>query len=324
MIGLDRIQQWFKNASINGASAPYEIVCACGQVCRGSRHARHQVVRCSICRREMFVLPVSPLPRVVPPGGESSIAQLPPTRSRLWLGPVAAVGLTLSFLIVAVVCWIYFSVLPSRSADSSRASLADIESQVAEGRKSLADGNYAEAVESLTKAQSNLAGQLNLFTPAERRRLAQLHRQAAILADWPHESLDKILARTGSLNDDEWRAVAAGYKGKSTVLDLAIRRDAARQYQVNFPRPMAVARLRLELHNQKLLDSLPLDAPQRVVFAVRIAEIRREDQNGFSARFDPDTAVLLTDVNTNLLTDIPEATLRALLQQQQTWGADLP
>jgi hypothetical protein len=87
---------------------------------------------------------------------------------------------------------------------------------------------------------------------------------------------------------------------------------------------MAVARLRLELHNQKLLDSLPLEEPQRVIFAVRIADIRREDGGGFLARFDPDSAVLLTDVSAGILSDIPEAAFRTLMEQQQTWAADLP
>lgn len=324
MIGLERIQQWFTNGSANGPFAAYEIVCTCGQVCRGHRRARHQVIRCIVCKRLLFILPVSPLPRVVPPGGDSVIAHRPPAPSRWWLGPVAIVGLTLSFLAVAVACWISFYVLSSRPVDAPRASLPEIESQVAQGRNSMADGNYAEAADVLSKAQANLARQPNLMAPADRRRLTQLHRQAAILADWPREPLDKILARTLPLNDDEWRAVAASYRGKSTVLDLIIRRDASRQYQVNFPRPMAVARLRLELHNQKLLDSLPLDAPQRVIFSVRIADIRREDQNGFSARFDPDSAVLLTDVSANTLTDIPEPTFRALMEQQQNWAADLP
>src|SRR5579871_1631056 len=101
MLGLSRIQQWFRNGSANGASTAYEIVCACGHVSRGQRRARHQVVRCPSCRRELFVLPVSPLPRVVSPGGESSIVQAPPARSRFWLGPLLAVGMTVSFVAVA-------------------------------------------------------------------------------------------------------------------------------------------------------------------------------------------------------------------------------
>jgi hypothetical protein len=240
------------------------------------------------------------------------------------VGPVIAVGMTAVFGVIALATLLYVYVLiPSKPALPA-VSAEEIEAQVDEGRKSLADGHYSDAAESLAKAQSNLAGQPGLLTPAGRRQLAQLHRQAAILADWPREPLDKILARTGSLNEDEWRAVAGNYKGKTAVLDLSLRRDASRQYHVDFTRPMVVARLRLELQNLKLLDSLPLDARERVVFAASIAEIRREDRGAFNVRFEPDSGVLLTDVNANVLGEVPDAAFRALLERQKTWAAELP
>jgi hypothetical protein len=322
MKGLSYIRRWWTNGTaVDPAIATYAITCDCGKLMQGQRRAQHQVVRCSGCNRELFVLPLSPLPAVLPPGAESAPAS--PARFRFWLIPAIAGAVALLVVIIVFVVVLRHA-LPSRPSTAARPNFRQVEEQIVAGRLAFREGNFQLAAEQLGSALDTVVGHPEYFTPADRRQWVQLHRQAAILADWPREPLDRILSTTIALNEDDWRVVAARYRGKAAVFDVELRRDAARQYHVNMTRPLAVARLRLELHNLKLLDSLPLEAPQRVLFAARLADVRREERNAFVVRFEPDSGVLLTDVSAGAVGGIPEAELQTILEQQRRWAAELP
>src|SRR5262249_11954163 len=112
MKGLFRIPNWWKNrqtAELKPAS--YKITCACGQPCEGLRQVTHQVLRCSRCSRELFVLPSSPLPPVASLGSAHPVSRsaLATWRSKPWFWPVVAGGLTFlgaAVLIVVLVNWL--------------------------------------------------------------------------------------------------------------------------------------------------------------------------------------------------------------------------
>ena len=72
MKGLLGIVGWWQNGQPAVQPPTYQITCACGQSCEGVRQAKHQIIRCLRCSRELFVLPFSPLPPVMPPGAESA------------------------------------------------------------------------------------------------------------------------------------------------------------------------------------------------------------------------------------------------------------
>jgi hypothetical protein len=199
-----------------------------------------------------------------------------------------------------------------------------MQERLAAGRTALAGGDFARAVQELDAAGTIAAAHPQQFSVADRRQLLQLQRQAAILANWMREPLDQALARAARLNDDEWLVVVERYRGKTVVFDLEIRRDPAGQYQVKPARP-GTTRLRVEVQELKLLRSLPLDAPQRVLFAARLAEVRRNGPESCTVQLDPTSGVLLTDVSSAAICgEIPEATLQTILRQQRGWAAELP
>jgi len=326
MKGLAFIQHWWGNGAASNPTAAYAISCPCGQVCKGQRRAGHQVVRCSGCGRAVFVLPASPLP-AVPGPGESSVG-MPPAdapRGRPWLLPLVAGGLALLVVALLIGAGVYLVGFAGPKPDTTpTVSLQEIDRQIADGRRAFNDAHFQEAAGQFETALAALQSYPHYFSASDRRQLVQLQRQAAVLADWPREPLDKILARTGMLNDEEWKAAVGRYHGKAAVFDVEVRRDASRQYHVNMTRPLAVARLRLDLQNVRLLEQLPLDAPQRVLFAARLAEIRREDRDAYAVRLEPDSGVLLTDVNAGVVGGVAEPEFQALLERQRAWAAELP
>src|SRR5579884_2866951 len=104
---LSGVQRWLRpGGRRSGGGASYEVVCACGQVARGQRQARHQVIRCSACQRPVFILPASPLPRWSSPDGPAgngtpAPAAARPAPGRFWVRPLLA-GLVTLAVVAAV------------------------------------------------------------------------------------------------------------------------------------------------------------------------------------------------------------------------------
>src|SRR5690242_18544251 len=68
-----RVRHWWGPGGRSaGAAEPYEVACACGQVLRGRRQARHQVLRCDGCGQPVFVLGSSPLTEAGTSGGAAA------------------------------------------------------------------------------------------------------------------------------------------------------------------------------------------------------------------------------------------------------------
>jgi len=316
---LGRWQHWWRN----GAGAPaveYALRCDCGQALHGARQAAHQVIHCEQCRRAHFVLPLSPLPPVAAPGLPPDLTApavrpyaIAPGPARPWLMPLAAGGVT--FLLAALGFWLLVELLLPPRAAPPPTSKVDVDQQLEQARRALLAGEYGQALRHLEPLQDAAPG-----APRQRRRLAQLQRQAALLHDWPREPLEQILGRTARLNDDEWQAVTERYRGKATVFDVVVRRDASRQYWVKPMGPGGIVTMNLDLQEMRLLAQLPLDAPQRLLFAGRIAELRRTGPATCAVRLDPDSAVLLTDVTAAGLGNlVPETALAPILAQQKQW-----
>lgn len=232
--------------------------------------------------------------------------------------PFAAGGVT--FLLAAAGFWYLVDFLSPRGPSAAPTIQVNLEQQQELARKALLSGDYAEAVRHLEPLRGAQQG-----TPRQRRRSAQLERQAALLNDWPREPLAQVLGRTARLNDDEFQAVTGRHRGKAAVFDVVVRRDASRQYWVKPMGPGGLVTLNLDLQDVKLLSHLPLDGPQRLVFAGRIADLRRTGADSCTVRLDPDTAVLLTDVTAAGLGNlIADATLAPILTQQAQWVEELP
>jgi hypothetical protein len=240
---------------------------------------------------------------------------------------VVAGSLTLA--VASAVLVLLLSHLQSHRPSSSAASAwsaADVEDRVQSARKAIAASDFKKAADDLQVVQNMAAQQPDLLSAVEARRLAQLERQVALVADWPREPLEQILARVGKLNPREWEAVVRGYRGQAVLLDVSARRDPAGHYHVDNKRPAGDVTVHLELKNLKVLQPLPLADPQRLLLGARLAEVRREGAGSYLVQFEPDSGVLLTDVDVAskcVLQPLDES-MQEVLRRQAGWLAVAP
>lgn len=324
-----KVQRWWRNGhAASVRCAPYEVFCACGKTHRGYRESHHQVVRCSGCGRSLFVLPSSPFPANSHSKGSQSqrIAPDVPIRQRNpWMWPILAGGTTFIVAVIALTL-ILTSVLGPRQPTQTlvAATTAEVEAKWNAGRKAIDDGDLVRAAQELDEARTLLALQPSLLSTSETRKLNQLHRQAALLADWPREPLEVTLKRWEPLDPKDLKAVVDGRRGSTVIFDIETRRDAAGQYHVVSKR--AVEAQRIDLQNVKLLQRLPLGEPQRVFFGARLADVQRVAGGLFAIRLEPESGVLLTDPTLvrKCLGQSLDVDLEKVLQKQSQWASDLP
>jgi hypothetical protein len=133
--------------------------------------------------------------------------------------------------------------------------------------------------------------------PAEQRRLVQLHRQADLLADLLNLTLAEVLQQGLRVHDDvEWQAQFADHRGRAVVFDDVVRRDAAgRPVFATVQVTAGGVQARSALEDLRLLQRLPLDTPQRLLFGARLERCGREEGGAWVIRFQPESGVLLTD-----------------------------
>jgi hypothetical protein len=308
-------------------SASFEVVCACGSIHRGERRAKHQVVRCTVCGKQVFVLPTSPLLSGQPaaaiahatvPLPEPNIRNLWP-----WLWPVFAGAVTLLIVVGAFTALLLY-LWPSGPQAPPAPGPESLEQAIAEGRKALEQGDFHFAVEQLDVARGIQVRHPQALTPSGLRRLLHLHRQAHLLVDWPGKSLEDLFSEYAAVRDeDRWRRhIKQDYGNKGFIIDAEVRRDGSGIYHVMTRpsvSPMPIVHLHLE--GLEMLKHLPLTDARRLLFGARLAEARRE--NGTcEVFFETDSGVLLTDVTTaNIgLPPIPEPEWSELLKRQREWA----
>jgi hypothetical protein len=306
----------------------YEVVCTCGRTARGHRHARHQVIKCADCGAKLFILPGSPLPPVGSPPGQKPLS--PSARGwRFWLVPLGAAGLTL----IAVVCVLRFVIwpllLPPGTSGPRTDKREEITQHIDAGRGALADGDFRRAVQELASARTLREQHPNCLAPEESRQLTQLERQASLLADRLVESLDQVLARWAMQPERDWKAsFQSNYRGKALVLDVNVRRDAARQYEVILRERVGAEPLRLDLHDLKLLHHLPLSDRQRLLLMARLANVRRDtiDNRLWVIELESDSGVLVTDPGAVkiIYPQGADGGLDEVLKRQAAWVAEGP
>jgi len=291
----------------------YDISCPCGGHVRGQRLSRHQVVPCPACGESRFVLPSSPLPELP----AASVAA--PTSKRLpafAIGPVVVGG-----LIVVVVLAIFLLRPWSKSDQPAEPPPSEerLKELTAEGNSALADGAYLRAARQFEAALA-VGDKLGGRPAAERRRLAQLHRQAALLSDLLAESPAEIVRQAVGLPEAEWQELfRRRYAGAALVLDDTISRGADGRYQMGFRIVTPAGAAHLDLTPLRILRDLPMAQPQRFLLGLRLAALRR-DAAGWTFATDPDSAVLLTDPEVFAgLSLAPDAEIREVLKRQRAW-----
>jgi hypothetical protein len=188
-----------------------------------------------------------------------------------------------------------------------------------DGYAALADGAYMRAARQFD-ATLAVGDKLGGRPAAERRRVAQLQRQAALLADLLDESPAEIVRKAVGLPEAEWQEhFRRRYANGAIVLDDTISRGADGRYQTGFRILTPAGDAQIDLAPLRIVRDLPMAQPQRFLIGFRLASLRR-DATCWTFSPDPDSGVLLTDPEVFAgLSLPPDAELREVLKRQRTW-----
>ncbi len=327
---ISKLNPWRRaRGETPAGSVPYRIECACGRVVEGKRRPEHQVVPCPHCGAEVFVFPLSPWPRIGRSGGSpagegpaSTPPRLAPWKILLVLGPATAAALVLIVILLGG---------NGKAPDRTASPGPDPSPHLAAARTALDQGNFRTALKELAFVLSH---QERLpVSLAQRRGLAQLRRQAALMADLLPVPLEELVREADDLGPDEWQLVFRDrYRGKGVLFDAEVCRTPAGLYELRYDlreggQPVRIAIGDLDVI-QELGKNMWLDHPTRLIVGGRLAGIGREPGDTWMVHFQPDSGVLLTDRPILLLTcpglreDLPG--LKRTLKRQAEWLESLP
>jgi len=200
---------------------------------------------------------------------------------------------------------------------------ADIRSHIEIGKRALREEAFHLALKELNTALEQCDRNPDAISREEHHQLNQLRRQSDLLAHLLDRSLEEILRQAMQhRNDDEWREKFKDYRGHAVLFDDKLRADVIeRPILGSYVVRVGDVKARVALEDLPLLKQLPLDPPQRWLFGVRLAACQREDGGVWVFRFEPESAVLLTDEDAAAACcpGPMDAELRAVLRRQQEW-----
>jgi hypothetical protein len=173
---------------------------------------------------------------------------------------------------------------------------AVLHARIEAGQRALREGSFRLARNELSTAVTLRDRNPDLLGREEHRQLDQLHRQSDLLARLLDHSLEEILQQAMHQRDDaEWREKFEDYRGRTVLFDDVLRVTMGRPALGNYVVRRSGVEARVALEDLTLLQQLPLDPPRRWLFGARLASCRREEGGVWVIRFEPDSAVLLTD-----------------------------
>jgi hypothetical protein len=320
-----KVRQWWSNGHVAAVPVvPFTVACSCGRSVAGQRKLQPQVLPCPGCGRSLFIFPISPFAvdgTVAPP---DVVAPAPTAQRPIWFWPVIAAGVTLA--LVAILFTILIRAFLTDSSDTSSPKQPTpevIEQRWSQGRRALATGDFAQATRELTDARTALDQHADLLPAARKRLLLNQQREAELLADWASKGGKQPELLFGNLNNDP--DLLRVYRQQVLVFDADLRRDPLGQYHIDYRRPKVAELVRLDLQNFKLIQKLPLMEPQRVIFAGRLAAARRAADGLWLVTLEPDSGVLLTDVEAaNIAAGPPNEQRPETIQRQTKWVEDGP
>ncbi len=323
-----KIRQWWNTERAPALPVvPFEVACVCGRVVNGLRKAKQQVFACPECGRSLFIFPVSPLPALAPTEGQPKPSlPLPAAPGQpFWFWPAVAGGATLAVVLVIFAFVLsYLASNPPGTDRDNQPTAGEVEAQWALGRKSLASGYFPQAEKELAAARAMLDRQPDMLSAPEARKLLNQQREAALLAEWAAKGSKAPEKLFENLNNDP--DLVREYRGRVLVFDAEVRREVRGGYHVDHRRPKLRDLVRLDLADFKLLQRLPLQEPQRLIFAGRLADAQRQAGDPWTVRLEPDSGVLLTDVETaSICTFEPvDAGMEEVIRRQREWVANPP
>jgi hypothetical protein len=227
----------------------------------------------------------------------------------------------LTLILTAGALVVLFSMLKPRAVrpDSLASHKTAAEQAIREGRMRRAAEEFDAALLLVSQNPQSLS-------LAETRALKRSRQQAHLLADLSSESIGEIALHAARSQEDEWQAqFQQRYKGpgkaNAVVFDMRVHRDGAGGYDHDWHVKAGEEPARLEIGDLTILHDLPLDQPRRLLFGARLGKVAREQNGVWVIRFEPDSGVLLTDLDAARAC-CPAAMydeLPALLEQQRQW-----
>jgi hypothetical protein len=308
---------------------PFEVACLCGHVLRGARLHYHQVLRCGRCGGSVFVLPLSPLPPLPnAPAAGAEVVTLPRgTSARSHLRLPLLIGFALVLLGVGGwLLWLALTPLtPPASDEGVPGTPAAVEAHLRAAGTHLDQGEVRLALKELTAAEALARRRPQWLAPEQAALLRRLRAQAGVLADLLDVSLEEVVGHADALAPAEWQALCAErYRGRAFALDVTVRVRPGGRVEHDYLLFVHGEAARLRLDDLALLHGLPLEQPQRVLLACRLADVRRAPGQPWVVTVQPDSGVLLTEPGAAHVCGLdPHADdVRQVLQRQARWLAE--
>jgi hypothetical protein len=219
----------------------------------------------------------------------------------------------------ALALWLFWGPRPQR--DDPGPPGGSNEPYLEQARKALNLGSYRMALAALDQARADL--ERRNANPAERRRLAHLHRQVALAADLLEVPLQDILRHVQDLVPAEWHAVfAQRYQDRAVLFDAEVVRDESGKLVLNYLLFAAGKEAHVEIGDLQVIQELSLDRPTRMIVGARLAGVDFRDPGRLVVRLRPDSGVLMTDplILESVCPALKDDTeLPAVLKRQEAW-----
>jgi hypothetical protein len=213
--------------------------------------------------------------------------------------------------------------LRRHAAEEAFNAPAESRALLAEGERQLHEGNVFLALQALRAGLDQYGRHPRTLSRENSRHLEQLWRQTELLSRLLDQPLEEILHQaTHHRSGEEWSAKFQHYRGRTLIFDDLIRRDAqGRPILGSYLVKVGDIEARVALDDLTLLRQLPLEPPRRWVFGVRLADCNREQGGTWVFRFEPDSAVLLSDrIVAAVCCPHPlDEELLAVIKRQEEW-----
>jgi DNA-directed RNA polymerase subunit RPC12/RpoP len=250
-----------------------------------------------------------------------------PVEGRRWFSAprLATVGVCLLVLLTGYGVW---------RQRQTRIYSAQLESATDEGSKLLKAADFVRAAERLTVADRAARG-LGADSPQERLAI-QLKREADLWVFLSTEPLETFVAQMDAANDDDeaaWnRLFTDKFARRMLVFDTWVspptqheiaraKEDERAPHHAEWLIIGSRLRVQLSLRGLRLIDDLPLDEPQRLIFGATLAGLHKSttEENTWQIELSPDSGVLVTVAEPLKYYHWPEdESLPEVLKQQQT------
>ena len=304
--------------------SPFHITCTCGHVSSGQRRPLFLVQHCPHCQRKLLIYPNSRLDAILRESvtEPATLPDIIPEASWDWRRPAMIAGGIAMLLTALIAALLLYGLKRPPVLANAETVLGDPKVNLDAALTALNDGNLDQTLLELAEAQKILVTRPQALSGTESRQVTRLQQEVQMIHDLPFESLPDMLALLPGTNDrvadQQFRQ---RYAGRPIVFDATMRRKASGEYALDYRLELAGAQIIIDWQKLRLLNRLPLDEPQRMIFGFRLVSAKKAGNRTWTVEPDPDSAVLFTEPEVLLQTSFPSADdeTREVLKRQARW-----